>query len=353
MFGWFLHRVLAAVLAAAPLVALAANPPKPREVKVVIVSLFERGNDTGDLPGEFQLWVEREKLDEVIPFPAGNRDLRMNSKTGVLGVCAGIGTARAAASIMALGLDPRFDLRKAYWIVAGIAGGDPADVTLASAAWANWVIDGDLAHEIDAREIPADWPTGMIPLRRTKPYEKPRRELNEGEYYRLNAKLVDWAYNLSKNVPLDDSEKLNDRRMRFTGYPEAQGKAKVVKGDSLSASTFWHGKLLNQWANDWVRYYTDGAGNYVTTAMEDTGVLQSLTWLQKAGKVDRERALVLRGVSNFDMQPPGVSATESLAGEKIGMYAAYLQSLENIHRAGSVVLHAILKDWKRLRETLP
>ena len=331
---------------------LSAAAPKPREIKVVVIALFERGADTGDLPGEYQHWVEREKLDEVLSFPAGNRDLRVN-KQGVLGICAGIGTARAAASIMALGLDPRFDLGKAYFIVAGIAGGDPADVTLGSAAWANWVIDGDLAHEIDAREIPADWPTGIIPLRRTKPYEKPRRELNEGEFYKLNARLVDWAYSLSKDVPLDDSAQLDDRRQRFVGYPAAQGRARVIKGDTLSASTFWHGKLMNRWANDWVRYYSDGAANYVTTAMEDTGVLQSLTWLARAKKVDRERVLVLRGVSNFDMQPPGVTATESLAGEKIGQYAAYTQSLENIYRAGSAVVHALVRDWNRYRDALP
>ena len=343
---------LAAAAALLSMVACVAAAGKPLEIKVVVVSFFERGADTGDAPGEYQFWVEREKLDQILPFPAGNRDIRVN-RDGVLGICAGVGTARAAASIMALGLDPRFDLRKAYWVVAGIAGGDPADVTLGSAAWAEWVVDGDLAHEIDGREIPADWPTGIIPLRRIKPYETPRREQNEGEFYHLNPRLVDWAYQLSKDVALDDSDKLNDRRQRFTGYPAAQGKAQVVRGDTLSASTFWHGKLMNQWANDWVRYYTDGKGNYVTTAMEDTGVLQSLTWLNKAGKVERERVLVLRGVSNFDMQPPGVTASESLAGEKIGMYAAYTQSLENIYRAGSLAVHAIVKDWKRLREALP
>ena len=97
--------------------AMAAAEKPPREIKVVVISMFERGADTGDLPGEFQHWVEREKLDEILPFPVGNRDLRVN-KQGVLGICAGIGTARAAASIMALGLDPRFDLRKAYFLVA-------------------------------------------------------------------------------------------------------------------------------------------------------------------------------------------------------------------------------------------
>ena len=50
-------------------------------------------------------------------------------------------------------------------MVAGIAGIDPEDGATGSAAWAEWVVDGDLGHEIDAREIPSDWPTGYIPLR--------------------------------------------------------------------------------------------------------------------------------------------------------------------------------------------
>src|SRR5271156_3734534 len=141
-------------------------------VKVVVVAMFERGADTGDQPGEYQYWVEREKLDRVIPFPQGYHDLRMN-RDGVLGILTGVGTAKAAASIMALGLDPRFDLTKAYWLVAGIAGVDPADATLGSAAWAEWVVDGDLAHEIDAREIPPGWKTGYVPLGKTVPYEQP------------------------------------------------------------------------------------------------------------------------------------------------------------------------------------
>src|SRR5438552_719040 len=121
------------VLAAIGLVSAA---PKPIPVKVVVVTMFERGADTGDDPGEFQYWVERLPLEKVIPFPAGYRDLRFNPKTGVLGVVTGIGTAKAAATIMALGLDPRFDFTHAYWVVAGIAGIDPADGTLAAAAWA-------------------------------------------------------------------------------------------------------------------------------------------------------------------------------------------------------------------------
>src|SRR6202166_5318216 len=96
------------------------------------------------------------------------------NREGVLGVLTGVGTGRAASTIMALGLDQRFDLRKAYWLVAGIAGVDPADASLGSAAWAEWVVDADLAHEIDAREIPAGWKTGYVALRKSVPYEQAR-----------------------------------------------------------------------------------------------------------------------------------------------------------------------------------
>src|SRR5712671_1775500 len=173
-------------------IVVAANAEPRIPVKVVVVTMFERGADTGDEPGEFQYWVEREKLDRVYRFPQGYRDLRMN-RDGVLGVVTGVGTAKAAATIMALGLDPRFDLREAYWLVAGIAGIDPADGSLGSAVWAEWVVDGDLAHEIDAREIPADWKTGFIPFRKSVPYEQPR-QADSGDRYRLNPALVDWAF---------------------------------------------------------------------------------------------------------------------------------------------------------------
>jgi purine nucleoside permease len=67
-----------------------------------------------------------------------------------------------------------------------------------------------------------------------------------------------------------------------------------------------------------VKYHTDGKGNYVTTAMEDTGTLQSLTFLARAGRVDISRVMVLRTASDFDQPVPGRTAAESLAANKIG-----------------------------------
>lgn len=79
---------------------------KPIPIKFVVVAMF--GGDTGDRPGEFQTWVEQLPLLEKLPFPQGYRDLRYNPEKGVLAIVTGVGTARAAPSIMALGMDPRF-----------------------------------------------------------------------------------------------------------------------------------------------------------------------------------------------------------------------------------------------------
>ena len=187
-------RLLALFCASCLLPAL-VRPAPPIPVKVVVIALFEPGADQGDTPGEYQYWVEREHLDHVYPFPQGFHDLRMNDQ-GVLGVLAGVGTARAAASIMALGLDPRFDLSKAYWLIAGIAGADPEDASLGSAAWAEWVVDGDLAYEIDAREIPPQWTTGYVPLNKTVPYEQPR---NGGNRRRVSSQSQVWGMGLPAN----------------------------------------------------------------------------------------------------------------------------------------------------------
>jgi purine nucleoside permease len=341
-------------LALAVLVPLGAAAEVIRP-KVVVVTMFEMGQDTGDAPGEYQYWVEREKLDRVIPLPAAYHDVRVNADGSVIAVVTGMGNSNAAASIMALGLDPRFDLSKSYWLVAGIAGLDPADASVGSAVWADYVVEGDLGHEIDAREIPADWKTGYVPLRKKKPYELPLMPAAErvDHCYALNPGLLQWAFALTKDTPLLETPDTIAFRNRYSTYPKALQSPSVLIGANLASSTYWHGKLLDQWANDWVAYYSEGHGNYMTTAMEDTGTLRALTNLTKAGKADVKRALVLRTASNFDLQPPDLTAAESMAGEKIGHYSAYIPSLEAAYRVGSKVVHELVKGWVKYEAEIP
>jgi len=125
-----------------------------------------------------------------------------------------------------------------------------------------------------------------------------------------------------------------------------------MKGDQLSAMTFWHGKIMNTWANQWVKYWTQDKGNYVTTAMEDTGTLQALAFLDNAGKADIDRVLVLRTASNFAMPPDSMSAAESMQQENEG-YSAFIPSLEAAWVVGSKVVNAIINNWDEYGEALP
>lgn len=340
------------------LVTLSCLVPARAEIlhpKVVVVTMFEIGEDTGDKPGEFQLWVEREKLNRVISLPAAYHDVRANADGSVIGIVTGMGNTNAAASIMALGLDPRFDLTKSYWLIAGIGGIDPADGSAGSAVWTDYAVEGDLGHEIDAREIPAGWKTGFIPIRKKKPYELPLQPVAEraDNCYQLNPGLLHWAYALTRDTPLIDNESVQGFRARYMDHPKAQLPPSVLIGSNLASSTYWHGKLLNQWANDWVAYYTEGRGNYVTTAMEDTGTLRALTNLTRAGRADVQRVLLLRAASNHDMQPPGLTAAQSLSGEDIGHYSAFVPSLEAAHAVGSRVVHALVEGWARYENEIP
>lgn len=339
------------LLLSSPILVCTIRAQVPIAVKVVVVALFEPGADTGDAPGEYQFWVERDHLNHVIPFPQGNHDLRMNEE-GVLGILAGVGTARAAASIEALALDTRFDLSKAYWLVAGIAGVDPQDASLGSAAWAEWVVDGDLAYEIDAREIPKDWKTGYVPLHKSSPYEQPHAPGDTGEAYHLNAGLVDWAFRLTEHTVLTDTPAMQAARSQYK-QENARRPPFVLKGDDLSASTFWTGARLDEWANDWVKYHSGGKGNFVVTAMEDTGILQALKFAAKTGRVDLRRILVLRTASDFDQPRPGVSPAEELKENNTKGYAGYRPALESAWRVGNTVVTELVTNWAKYKDQVP
>lgn len=357
-----LATMIAAIVTLFAHPALGASPPAecqptqpcahPLPVKVVIVSLFEIGQDEGDAAGEFQLWKTRRGLTQRIAFPQGYHDLYYNPQTQVLGIVTGVGTARSTAATMALGLDPRFDLARAYWLVAGIAGIDPEDASIGSAAWARYVVDGDLAHEIDAREIPKGWTSGYFPRDTQGPNDTTTKLKPEGELFEVNPALVGWAYRLTRDMTLPDMPAIRSERMRFAGYPNAQRPPFVLEGEQLSAMTFWHGKLMTDWANGWVERWTGGKGEFVTSAMEDTGVLQAMTYLDRAGRADKDRVLVLRAGSNYTMPPPGVDAASYLLRENEG-YAGLEAAVESLYLVGSKVVDEWLAHWDRYESTPP
>jgi purine nucleoside permease len=225
-------------------------------IKVIALAGFEVGDDTGDAPGEFQFWVEREKLTERLEVPGAPHALLHNAD-GLYADVAGntrdpqMTPLPTSELVMALCLDPQLDLSHTYWIVNGIAGIDPAFGPMGSAVWAENVVDGDAMREIDESEAPASWPYGLFAIGTNTPGVLPTDGGTAGGWggaklqytmnYPLNKKLVHWAYDVSKGVELPDSSALKAWRARYTGFPKAQLPPQVMIGDALGSVRYWHG----------------------------------------------------------------------------------------------------------------
>jgi purine nucleoside permease len=333
-----------------PILLLAtAVHAQPIPVKVAIVVTFENGKDRGDKPGEFQYWVERENWVHEIPVPGVDHPV-LTDDHGTIGVVSGT-SVRAADQIMALVLSGKFDFSKTYWIFNGIAGVDPMIASIGSAAWAHYVIDADIVYEIDSREADPSWPYAIMPILSSVPNTLPKKEgyVPDQMAFELNPGLVEWAYELTKDTVIPDTDEMKSFRARYTGYPNAQKPPFVLYGETFGTSRYWHGKTLNQWARDWVKLWTDGKGDLAMADMEDQGTAYALKRLAKIGLLDFQRVLYLRTGSNYTMPPPDMNVVKSLESD----YQGYLPSLEAAYRVGSRVSHELTANWDTYKDSPP
>jgi purine nucleoside permease len=344
-------RPLLAVLALLiALPAFAAPAPKPIEVRVVIVATWEAEYGGKDLMGELHAWRTEWPLTTELPFPTGAHPLEYDPKTHVLAIVTGVATAKAAASITALGLDPRFDLSHAYWIVAGPAGLDPKVGSAGSVAFSRWVIDGDLAQELDPRDAPPDWPTGIVPNDRLTPYQTPAPAKPDG-VFPLNRPFVDWAFQRSRGLVLPDNPKLAAMRASYAGPGGAPPT--VFEGEGLMSARVWYGQRLNEWAERWVDYWTAGQGVFAMSAEEDAGILQALTFLDHGGRADLNRVLVLRAGSDYTVGPANMTAAEFLAKETKQGFPANPEALANLYAVGAPLARYLSDHWAETRDKVP
>jgi purine nucleoside permease len=340
-------RLAFAVLLCAKARVAAAEPLRP---KVIILTTFEVGADTGDAPGELQYWVEREHLTGSLTVPGVLHPVRFNN-AGVYAVVTGT-CDRSGLAMMALGLDSRFDLTHTYWMMAGIAGTDADRASVGSAAWARWVVDGDNVNEIDGHDAPAAWPYGILPYGSHAPDEPPGAHdwSQKPMAFELNPKLVEWAYELTKDVVLSDTPSTQRFRAAYVGQPNAQRPPFVLIGDTLGTARYWHGPALTRWAENWVSMYTDGRGRFVMTECEDQSISYAIYLLGHAGRADPRRQLVLRTASNYSSPPKGTTVLESLlTGESEGTVLA----AESAYRVGSPVVHELVEHWDRYADRIP
>jgi purine nucleoside permease len=348
-FNKALISIITALLTAWIAGTVQAQTLAPTAVKMVVVANFENGQEVGDKPGEYQFWVEREKLDETLHVRGATGVVRRNPQ-GLYGLLL--------ENLTPFLLDSRFDFTKTYWLFTGISGVDPEVASVGSAAWARWVINGDELREIDDREIPKDWPYGLFAIGAMKPNTLPTDPNSFGSVespeelgmaYPLNQGLAFWAYRLTRNVVIPDTPALKKQRDAWRGFPNAQRPPFVLLGETLGSVRYWHGPKRTQWARDWVKLWTGGQGTFVMTNMESQFAARQMKTFTKLKMVDAKRVMVLRTASNPSRPPPGVGALETIGDEAPGQVAAY----EANYRVGAPVAHEILAKWAKYESEIP
>ncbi len=320
---------------------MGAQAKSPMPVKAMLISMFAP---------EAQVWIDRYQLRTRIRVPGlspDHPDVLCNRK-GLCLLTTGMGHANAAASVSALVHSRRFDLRHSYFLIAGIAGIDPSQGTLGTAAWARYLVDYGIAWEIDARDVPAHWPSGYLGIHTEGPTQKPPLNYRT-EVFQLDEALLQKALNLSAAAQLDDNDEARAYRAHWPQAP-ANLPPQVTQCDTAAGNTWWHGAILGQRARDWTTLLTDGQGRYCTTQQEDNASFEALKRGAAAGLLDLRRVAVLRTGSNFDRPYPGQSAYDSLATSISG---GFTPALNNLVRAGGPLIDDILARWPSWQKGLP
>jgi purine nucleoside permease len=315
---------------------------KGQPVKVMIISMFGP---------EGQVWLDHLGPWRSITVPGLSPDYPtvQCNRQQICVMTTGMGHANATASIMALTFSSRFDLRHTYFMVAGIAGIDPQQGTVGSAAWADYLVDFGIQWEIDAREIPSGWNTGYLGINTKSPSDKPPLDYRT-EVFQLNPRLIDAAFALSHNVTLSDGAEAQAARAKFN-YAPANRPPTVIRCDTLAGDTWWSGTALGERARQWTKILTDGKGTYCTTQQEDNSTYEALKRAAADHRVDLQRIAVLRAGSDFDRPYAGQTSADNLLN-----YAAqggFTVALNNLFLAGNPLVQDIVSRWSEWKSGVP
>ncbi|WP_118180346.1 purine-nucleoside phosphorylase [Paraburkholderia phosphatilytica] len=320
----------------------AAAAAQPRQVKVMIVSMFGP---------EGKVWLDQLGPWEDIPVVGLSADypaVHCNQQD-ICVMTTGMGHANAAASMMALTLSPQFDLRHTYFMIAGIAGIDPSRGTLGSAAWAKYLVDFGIQWEIDARDAPRSWHGGYLGINTKNPTQKPPLDYRT-EVFQLNPKLADAAFALSKDVELEDNRQARAARAKYR-YAPANRPPSVIQCDTLAGDTWWSGTAIGNRAREWTKILTDGKGVYCTTQQEDNATYEALKRAAAAQRVDLDRVAVLRAGSDFDRPHPGQTSVDNLLNYT--SQGGFPIAVDNLFRAGNPLVQDIVTHWDDWQQGVP
>ena len=187
-------------------------------------------------------------------------------------------------------------------LIAGIAGVNPYMGTLGSVSLARFAVQVALAYEIDARQIPSNWSTGYYLYGTYAPDEKATYAYGT-EVFELNTNLRDAVVGYTANVALNDTDDAAAYRAMYD-YAPANAPPSVFYGDVATSDNYWGGNLLAEAFGNITQLWTNGTGQYATTAQEDNATFEAMIRADKAGLMDFSRVVLMRTCSDFDREPP-------------------------------------------------
>jgi purine nucleoside permease len=197
---------------------------------------------------------------------------------------------------------PQFDLRKTYFLIAGVAGISPNVGAVGSIIFARFAVQVDLQYQFDACDVPPSWQTSYVPQGIRSPDQYPTTTYGV-EVFEVNKDLRD----------LIRSEVAGKIKLENPG-PEVHGGASsafkaanmapsVIEADAdvASSTVFFHGSAIAHGFEKFFKLLTNDQGVFAMTAQEDTALLAAL--LRAAlveDRVDFSRIIVMRVGSNFN-----------------------------------------------------
>lgn len=309
--------------------------------KVFIVAMFEP---------EEKAWTDNMNFSHRFQIPGLSPlhpEVHCVEDYSVCQFATGEGEINAAASMTALLMSSQFDFTSTYWLLTGIGGGDPKQVTTGSITFAKYAVQVGLQYQIDSREIlksHPDWPTGYFSYGTKDPWSYPDSVYGT-EVFELNEKLRDRALSIAGNhvseFSIGDEDNIALRKL----YPEPANELPGVKAcDVLTSDNYWTGEVLNDFFANYTEMITNGTATYCSAAQEENATLEAFIRFAKFHLVAFDRIIVMRSISNF-VCPPA-----ALKNEPLDFFYNYPKggidhSLENIFIAGYPIVEDILNNW--------
>lgn len=309
--------------------------------KAFVVSLFEP---------EMAVWHKRINFTNNITVPGLSPLFPQVYCTEDYDLCnfvTGEGEINAAASVTALLASPQFNLSETYFLVAGIAGIDPAFGALGSATFARFAISVGLQYEVDARQAPKNWSTGYWAYGTDQP-GKPPKTWYGTEAFELNENLRDRAAELATNATLTTSNvtlaSIANKTNSLFNLTATRQAPKILKCDVATSDVYFTGSLLGNATANFTKNVTNGTATYCMTAQEDSAILEAVLRNAQFGLTDYSRWVILRTASDYDRAPA------RLSNDSVGFFlynntGGYEIALENLYSAGMPFIKDVLQQW--------